>query len=75
MKLIIASNNKHKIKEIKAILGSRFEEILSLQEAGINHETLEDGKTFMENARKKAREITELSGGKDVPRKIDERFC
>ena len=62
MKLIIASNNKHKIKEIKAILGSRFEEILSLKEAGINHETVEDGKTFMENARKKAREIAEMSG-------------
>lgn len=62
MKLIIASNNKHKIKEIKAILGSSFEEILSLQEAGINHETVEDGKTFMENARKKAREIAEISG-------------
>lgn len=62
MKLIIASNNKHKIKEIKAILGSRFEEILSIREAGIDHETVEDGNTFMENARKKAREIAELSG-------------
>ncbi len=62
MKLIIASNNKHKIKEIKAILGSRFEEIISIKEAGIDHETVEDGNTFMENARKKAREIAELSG-------------
>ena len=62
MKLIIASNNKHKIREIKAILGSRFEEILSIREAGIDHETVEDGSTFMENARKKAREIAEISG-------------
>ena len=62
MKLIIASNNAHKLEEIKAILGSSFEEILSLREAGIEHETVEDGKTFMENARKKAREIMELSG-------------
>ncbi len=62
MKLIIASNNKHKIYEIKAILGSRFDEILSLSEAGITHETVEDGKTFMENAIKKAREIAEISG-------------
>ena len=62
MKLIIASNNKHKIKEIKAMLGSRFEEILSMKEAGINFETVEDGKTFMENARKKAREIAEITG-------------
>ena len=62
MKLIIASNNKHKIKEIKAILGARFDEILSMSEAGICHETVEDGNTFMENARKKAREIAEISG-------------
>jgi len=62
MKLIIASNNKHKIEEIKAILGERFDEILSLGEAGIDHETVEDGTTFMENAVKKAREIAEISG-------------
>ena len=62
MKLIIASNNAHKIKEIKQILGSRFDEIISLREAGISHETIEDGETFMENALKKAREICEISG-------------
>lgn len=62
MKLIIASNNAHKIREIKQILGERFEEILSLKEAGICHETVEDGATFWENARKKATEIAEISG-------------
>ncbi len=62
MKLIIASNNAHKIREIKQILGSRFEEILSLREACIDHETVEDGATFLENARKKAMEIAEISG-------------
>ena len=62
MKLIIASNNQHKIAEIRAILGGHFEEILSLTEAGIVHETVEDGTTFMENAVKKAHEIVELSG-------------
>lgn len=62
MKLIIASNNKGKIREIKAILGERFDEILSLSEAGIDHDTVEDGTTFIENARKKAREIAEISG-------------
>lgn len=62
MKLIIASNNKHKIYEIKKILGGKFEQILSLSDAGIVHETVEDGNTFMENAEKKAREIAELSG-------------
>ena len=62
MKLIIASNNAHKLVEIKAILGDFFEEIQSLKEAGIDHDTVEDGTTFMENALKKAREIAEISG-------------
>lgn len=62
MKLIIASNNNHKLIEIKAILGGLFEEIVSMREAGIEHETVEDGSTFMENAVKKAKEIARLSG-------------
>ena len=62
MKLILASNNGHKLTEIKAILGGEFDEILSMREAGIEHETVEDGSSFMENAEKKAREIMELSG-------------
>ena len=62
MKLILASNNAHKLAEIKAILGNYFGEILSLREAGIEHETVEDGETFLANAEKKAREIAEISG-------------
>ncbi len=62
MKLIIASNNAHKIYEIKKILSGKFDEIISLREAGIDHETVEDGTTFMENALKKAREICSISG-------------
>ena len=62
MKLIIASNNAHKLIEIKAILGDVFREILSMREAGITHETVEDGETFLENAEKKAREMAEISG-------------
>ena len=62
MKLIIASNNTHKLIEIKAILGNHFGEILSMREAGIEHETVEDGETFLQNAEKKAREIAEISG-------------
>ena len=61
MKLIIASNNAHKIREIKQILGTKFDPIRSLREAGIQHETVEDGMTFIENARKKATEIAALA--------------
>ena len=62
MKLIIASNNKHKIYEIKKMLGGKFSEILSLADAKISHETVEDGETFLENAFKKARESAAISG-------------
>lgn len=62
MKLIIASNNKNKIREIKEILLGKFSEIVSLSDAGIVHETVEDGESFLENALKKAREIAEISG-------------
>ena len=41
-KLIIATNNKHKLKELREVLHPYFESILSLEEAGIQHETVED---------------------------------
>lgn len=56
MKLIIASNNAHKVSEIKAILGCFYDEILSLREAGIDMDVVEDANTFEGNALKKARE-------------------
>ena len=62
MKLILASNNAHKLREMKEILSPFFDEIVSMKEAGIEHETVEDGKTFMENAVKKAKELAEISG-------------
>ena len=62
MKLIIASNNAHKLTEMKAILAPFFDNVQSMREAGIEHETVEDGQTFMENALKKARELAEISG-------------
>ena len=60
MKLIIASNNEHKIREIREMLGEKFEEVLSMKDAGININVVENGQTFIENARKKATEIKEV---------------
>lgn len=57
MKLIIASNNAHKVSEIKAILGCFYDEILSLGEAGIDMDVEEDADTFEGNALKKAKEV------------------
>ena len=62
MKLIIASNNAHKLTEMKAILAPFFDDVQSMREAGIEHETVEDGATFLDNAVKKARELAEISG-------------
>ncbi|MDO4565516.1 MAG: RdgB/HAM1 family non-canonical purine NTP pyrophosphatase [Clostridia bacterium] len=57
MRLIIASNNEHKVREIRQILGSFFTDMATLKEAGLNIEVVEDGATFEENALKKAAEI------------------
>ncbi len=61
MKLIIASNNAHKVAEIKAILAPYFDSIYSLKDALIDIDVVEDGKTFAENALKKAREVLAVS--------------
>ena len=60
MRLIIASNNKNKIREIKEILGDKFEEIVSMREAGIELDVKEDADSFIGNARKKAEETAKL---------------
>lgn len=57
MKLIVASNNQHKITEIKKNLENLDMEVLSLKDAGLNIDVVEDGKTFEENAYKKAKEV------------------
>ncbi|MBR0143332.1 MAG: RdgB/HAM1 family non-canonical purine NTP pyrophosphatase [Clostridia bacterium] len=62
MELIFATNNPHKLREVRALFEGSGIEILSLRDVGCSHETVEDGKTFYENARKKAREIAELLG-------------
>lgn len=62
MKLAIATNNQHKLQEIRAILGDSFEELLSLKDLGIDVDVEETGSTLEENALIKARAILSLSG-------------
>ncbi len=62
MKLVIASNNAHKIAEIKTIIGGFFEEIYSLKELHLEIDPEETGTTFEENALLKARAVTERTG-------------
>ncbi len=66
MKLIIASNNAHKIREIKEILGSKFDETLSMREAGIEIEAEENADTLLGNARLKAEAILAFAGDSAV---------
>lgn len=61
-KLIFATGNENKMKEIRMILGDLDYEILSMKEAGIDVDIVEDGKTFEENAIIKATAISKLSG-------------
>jgi len=60
-RLIIATNNPGKVKEIKAILGDYYDEVLSLKDAGISLEVEEDGDTFEHNAVKKAVEAAAVT--------------
>ncbi|EKQ51835.1 MULTISPECIES: XTP/dITP diphosphatase [unclassified Clostridium] len=59
-RLILASNNKKKIKEMKEILKELAIEVKSLEDENINIDVVEDGATFEENSKKKAREIYEF---------------
>ncbi|GAA0086890.1 XTP/dITP diphosphatase [Clostridium sp. CTA-7] len=56
-KLIIASNNQGKIKEIKKVLENIPLKVLSLNDIGVDIDVEEDGITFEENAKKKSEEI------------------
>lgn len=60
--IIFATKNKGKIREINAILSDMDVEVVSMEEAGITVDVVEDGTTFEENALKKAREIMRISG-------------
>ena len=58
-KIIFATGNKNKMREIREILSDLGMEILSMKEAGIDKEINENGKTFEENALIKARTVAE----------------
>ncbi len=60
-RIIFATGNENKMKEIKEILSDCNLEILSMKEAGIKADVMEDGTTFEENACKKVTEIAKLA--------------
>src|SRR6187401_1090831 len=61
MRLIFASNNQHKIEELKAFAGKEIE-IISLKDAGIDIDIPEPYDTLEENASEKSWRIYKLTG-------------
>ncbi|MDD6083139.1 MAG: XTP/dITP diphosphatase [Oscillospiraceae bacterium] len=59
MKIILASNNKHKLEEIRKITAPLGYEVISQSEAGCNFDVEETGTTFEENAVLKAKAVYE----------------
>ncbi len=62
MKIVIATGNAGKMKEIKSIFNNSEYEVVSMKEEGITAEVDENGSTFEENALIKAREIAKMCG-------------
>lgn len=61
MKIVFATNNQHKLSEVKAVLGEGFE-LVTLREVGITEDIPETGATLDENASQKARYVYDRTG-------------
>jgi len=61
-RMIFATGNPDKLKEIQMILSHSEMEIISMKEAGVSDDIIEDGETFEENAVIKAKTIMERTG-------------
>lgn len=59
-KILLATGNAHKAKELSALFEGHDIEVLTLRDVGFAGEIIEDGKTFEENAEIKARAAAEL---------------
>ena len=62
MKLILASNNKSKLREFRSLVGSMDVEVVGQREAGYELDVEETGATFEENAYIKAKALCDASG-------------
>ena len=61
-KLVFASKNEGKTRELKALLSGMNVDLLSLQDYPDAPDIIEDGRTFLENALKKAQSISKYTG-------------
>ena len=61
-KVIFATTNKNKVREVNMMMKDFDVELQTMGEAGINIDIVEDGTTFEENAIIKAKTIMEITG-------------
>lgn len=61
MKIVVATGNRDKVKEIKEILRDMAASVVTMKEAGLFVEAEENGATFLENAVIKARAVAEAA--------------
>ncbi len=61
-RLLVATRSAHKLRELRELLGPLSTQLVSLDDAGIPGDALEDGETFESNAAKKARFFAASSG-------------
>ena len=61
-KIIFATGNQNKMKEIREILADMAVEVVSMTEAGLHADIVDDGNSFEENAEIKAKTICEMTG-------------
>ena len=62
MKIVFATKNEGKVREVIKMLNMDKIELITMAQAGIDVDVVEDGTTFEENAMKKAVEIMKISG-------------
>ena len=62
MKIVFATKNKGKVNEVVKMFNTDKIELVTMEQAGIDIDVVEDGTTFEENAEKKAVEIMKASG-------------
>ena len=70
MKLVFASNNQHKLEEVRQILPSNIV-VISLNEIGFSQDIDETGVTLEENSALKAREVWEWLVNRSLLSEVD----
>ena len=61
--IVFATGNEGKMREVRMILADLGMEILSMKEAGVHADIVEDGETFAQNAEIKAKAVWARTGG------------